>query len=184
MSLYFNIYLNLFLFPGTKLKISNPDENGHGEVCLKGRNIFMGYNNDPEKTLETFDEDGWLKTGDLGYVDENGYLFLTGRIKELVITAGGENIPPVHVENLVKAECSAISNALLIGDKKKYLTILIALKTEVDNDGNPLDELTMESVKFMENLGLNYKNLSEVLNGPDETVTKAIEDAIGRANKK
>ncbi|KAL7012670.1 hypothetical protein ACKWTF_014975 [Chironomus riparius] len=169
--------------PGTKLKISNPDENGHGEVCLKGRNIFMGYNNDPEKTLETFDEDGWLKTGDLGYTDENGYLYLTGRIKELVITAGGENIPPVHVENLVKAECPAISNALLVGDKRKFLTMLIALKTEVDSDGNPLDDLMMDSVKFMESLGLNYRKLSDILDGADRTVTKAIEDAITRANK-
>ncbi|XP_070495383.1 very long-chain-fatty-acid--CoA ligase bubblegum-like [Chironomus tepperi] len=169
--------------PGTQLKISNPDENGQGEVCLKGRNIFMGYNNDPQKTLETFDDDGWLKTGDLGYTDDNGYLYLTGRIKELVITAGGENIPPVHIENLVKAECPAISNAMLIGDKRKYLTILITLKQEVDKDGNLLDDLTVESVKFMENLGLNYKKLSEVLDGPDETVTKAINDAIASANK-
>ena len=144
----------------------------------------MGYNNDLEKTLETFDDDGWLKTGDLGYIDENGYLYLTGRIKELVITAGGENIPPVHVENLVKAECPAISNALLVGDKRKYLTMLIALKTEVDKDGNPLDDLMMDAVKFMESLGLNYRKLSEVLDGPDKTVTKAIEDAIARANKK
>ncbi|CAG9810747.1 unnamed protein product [Chironomus riparius] len=169
--------------PGTKLKISNPDENGHGEVCLKGRNIYMGYNNDPEKTLETFDEDGWLKTGDLGYTDENGYLYLTGRIKELVITAGGENIPPVHVENLVKAECPAISNELLVGDKRKFLTMLIALKTEVDSDGNPLDDLMMDSVKFMESLGLNYRKLSDILDGADQTVTKAIKDAITRANK-
>lgn len=144
----------------------------------------MGYNNDLVKTLETFDDDGWLRTGDLGYVDENNFLYITGRIKELVITAGGENIPPVHVESLVKAECSAISNAFLVGDKRKYLTMLITLKTEMDVDGNPIDELASDSVKFMEGLGLNYRKLSEVLDAEDEIVTKAINEAISRANKK
>lgn len=168
---------------GTEVKISNPDENGSGEIYVKGRNVFMGYYGDQEKTIEAFDEDGWFRTGDVGYLDENNFLFITGRMKEIVITAGGENIPPIHVENLVKSECSAISTAFLIGDRRKYLTMLIALKTEIDMDGNQLDDLAVESLKFMESLGLTYKKLSEVLNGPDATVTAAINEAIRRANK-
>jgi long-chain-fatty-acid--CoA ligase ACSBG len=96
----------------------------------------------------------------------------------------GENIPPVHIEDLVKSECSAISNAFLVGDNRKFLTILIALKTEMDKDGAPTDDLAIESLKLMENLGLKYTKLSEVLAEPDPKVSEAIQDAILRANKR
>lgn len=67
--------------PGCKTKLQNPDEEGNGEICFWGRHIFMGYLNMPEKTEESLDADGWLHSGDLGKHDENGFLFITGRIK-------------------------------------------------------------------------------------------------------
>ena len=89
----------------------------------------MGYLNNEEKTAETFDADGWLRTGDIGKIDSDGFLFITGRIKELVITAGGENIAPVPIEDRIKLELNKIvSNCILVGDKRKYLVILICLK--------------------------------------------------------
>lgn len=170
--------------PGMKTKIINLDENGHGEICLQGRHIFMGYLGDKEKTIEAIDDEGWLRSGDIGYTDKDGYLFLTGRIKELIITAGGENIPPVLIENLVKSECSALSNTFLVGDKRKFLTMLVTLKTEMNSEGAPCDDLTVETMKWLEGLGLSYTKLSEILAaGPDAIVIQAIQDAINRANK-
>lgn len=115
-------------------KVINKDLEGSGELCLYGRHLFMGYLNDEQKTKDTYGEDGWLHTGDIAKIDADGYIFITGRLKELVITAGGENIAPVPIEDKIKQELSkCVSNCILIGDKKKYLVVLICLKVIFDN---------------------------------------------------
>ncbi|XP_036342947.1 long-chain-fatty-acid--CoA ligase heimdall-like [Rhagoletis pomonella] len=197
---YGNLYSCGKALDGVEIKIYKPNEDGHGEVCLRSRSTMMGYLNELEKTLEILTEDGWLLTGDLGYLDSVGNLTITGRIKELVITAGGENIPPVHVENLVKAELPCVSNALLVGDQRKYLSILLTLKTDMDSTtGMPLDILHPDAIAWLQELGFNYTRLSEVLNipadlseyddttllvQPDAKIVAAIEEALKRANQR
>jgi len=119
--------------------VFNPTEEEQGEVCFRGRHIMMGYMANmkygkahieemKKKNSETIDEDGWLHSGDKGTQGENGMFRITGRYKELIITAGGENIAPVPIEDDIKKNCPAISNIMMVGDKMKYNTVLITLK--------------------------------------------------------
>lgn len=88
------------VFPLVEMKIANPDANGIGEILVKGPNITSGYWNDEEHTKELFDEDGYLRTGDLGYLDKDNYLYLKGRAKNLIITEGGKNVYPEEIEDM------------------------------------------------------------------------------------
>jgi len=85
--------------PGVDMKILNPDERGIGEVIVKGSMVMLGYYNMPEETAATFTPDGYLKTGDLGYMDSENYLYLTGRAKNMIVTEGGKNVYPEEIEN-------------------------------------------------------------------------------------
>ena len=108
------------------------DKPGEGEICYRGRHIMMGYMKDPVKTDEAIDKDGWLHSGDVGIVDKDGLLHITGRIKELIITAGGENIAPVPIEDKFKELCPAVSNIMMVGDKRKYNVCVLTVKTVMD----------------------------------------------------
>ncbi|XP_061635857.1 long-chain-fatty-acid--CoA ligase ACSBG2 isoform X2 [Phyllopteryx taeniolatus] len=170
--------------PGCKTKLHNPDNDGNGEICFWGRHVFMGYLNMADKTGEALDSEGWLHSGDLGKRDRKGFLFITGRIKELIITAGGENIPPVPTEDAVKEALPLISNAMLIGDKRKFLSMLLTVKCQVDDDGAPLDELTPDAVELCKKLGSKATRVSELAGGHDRAVNAAIQEVINRVNEK
>lgn len=100
-----------------------------GEIQTMGANNFQGYWRNNEKTAETFTDDGWLRTGDVGRLDDDGYLTITGRIKDIIITAGGKNITPAEIESRLKFS-HYISDAVVIGDQRKYLTCLIMIDQE------------------------------------------------------
>jgi len=100
-----------------------------GEILVRGPNVFMGYLNQPEKTAETIDPDGWLHTGDVGVMDEDGYFRITDRMKDIIITAGGKNITPSELENELKFS-PYVTDAVVIGDKLPYLTVIIMIDQE------------------------------------------------------
>ena len=102
--------------------------SAEGELLIRGENVFMGYLNQPEKTAETI-IDGWLHTGDVGTVDEDGYFKITDRMKDIIITAGGKNVTPSEIENQLKFS-PYITDAVVIGDKRPYLTTLVMIDQE------------------------------------------------------
>lgn len=170
--------------PGYYTKLHNSDKEGNGEVCMGGRHIAMGYLLMEEKTHEAIDNEGWLHSGDIGKLDSDNFLFITGRLKELIITAGGENIAPVLIEDTLKGELPCISNCMLIGDKRKFLSILLTLKTNMNLDtGEALDTLTPGCIEWCRNVGSRANTIQEVLAGPDVNVMRAIQEGIDRANK-
>ncbi len=106
--------------PHTEVRVS-PE----GEILLRGPHVFMGYLNQPEKTAEALRE-GWLHTGDVGFIDNEGYLRITDRMKDIIITAGGKNITPSEIENQLKFS-PYISDAVVVGDRRKFLTCLVMI---------------------------------------------------------
>jgi long-chain acyl-CoA synthetase len=100
-----------------------------GEILVRGANVFMGYLNQPEKTKETIDADGWLHTGDVGAVDGDGFFRIVDRMKDIIITAGGKNITPSELENELKFS-PYVTDAVVIGDRKPYLTVIVMIDQE------------------------------------------------------
>ena len=133
--------------PGTELKILDD-----GEICVRGEQNINSYYKNEQATEELLKPDGdggyWLHTGDVGYVDEDGYLFITDRKKDIIITAGGKNVAPQNIENLMKTS-PYISQAMVYGDRKPYLTMLVTLDE---------DEIT----KFARDRKILYKDLSDL----------------------
>jgi len=111
--------------PGLQMRIAE----GSNEILLRGPNVILGYLNLPEKTAETIDADGWLHTGDVGHVDDDGYFYITDRMKDIIITAGGKNITPSELENELKFS-PYITDAVVVGDKRPYLVVLVMIDQE------------------------------------------------------
>jgi long-subunit acyl-CoA synthetase (AMP-forming) len=112
--------------PGAEIKLAED-----GEVLIRGRIIMYGYRNQPEKTAETIDDEGWLATGDIGEFDEDGYLKIVDRKKELIINAAGKNMSPANIEAKVKSGSPLIGQAIAIGDARPYNVALITLDPDV-----------------------------------------------------
>lgn len=110
--------------PGSSIRISD-----EGELQVKGLNVFRGYHNLPEKTAEAFTADGWLRTGDLAEIDDAGRIIITGRIKDIIITAGGKNVSPIPLEEEI-AKCPIVEHCVVVGDQRPFIGALVTLDPE------------------------------------------------------
>lgn len=137
--------------PGTQVRIFNPNEEGVGEICVRGRHIFMGYLNDPNATQQCFDSEGFYHTGDSGFIDpKTGNIALSGRIKELIITSGGENVAPIPIELSIKDNCPIVSNCVVVGDGQRYLSVLLTLRVQISRlTGKVSNELAPDVILFL-----------------------------------
>jgi long-chain acyl-CoA synthetase len=146
--------------PGVEVTVAED-----GEVLVRGGNVVPGYYKDPEKTAETFDQDGWLHTGDIGVFDDEGWLRIVDRKKELIITAGGKNISPANIEALLK-EHPLVGQAAAIGDRRPYVSALIVLDGEV-------------APGWAQKNGIPFTDLASFAQEPrvHEEIARAVEDA-------
>jgi long-chain acyl-CoA synthetase len=148
--------------PETEVKVS-PE----GELLVRSPSVFMGYLNQPEKTAETL-RDGWLHTGDVGRIDNEGYFYITDRMKDIIITAGGKNITPSEIENQLKFS-PYITDAVVIGDRRAYLTALIMI-----------DHENVE--KFAQDASVPFSNYMSLCRRPE--IQELIESEIKKVNAK
>jgi len=148
-------------FPGCEVRIAED-----GEILVKGPNVFQGYYKNEVATRETI-VDGWLHTGDLGSIDEDGFIRITGRKKDIIITAGGKNITPANLENEIKQH-PLVSQCVVVGDRRPYLVALVTLDPE-------------EAVAYAKERGLP-EDLSQLAANPE--VRAAIEEHLAKVNEK
>ena len=123
--------------PGCRTRIADPDPGtGHGEILSTGRNSFMGYLEDEEQTRRAvveLDGEMWVRTGDLGSIDQDGFVSIEGRIKDIIVTSGGKNIAPAPIEELLVQELGAVvSQAVVVGDRRPHLAVLLTLRPTTD----------------------------------------------------
>lgn len=133
--------------PGCSARISED-----GELQLKGANVFRGYHNLPDKTAEVFTEDGWFRTGDLGSIDDEGRITITGRKKDIIITAGGKNVSPIPMEHTMM-DCPIVEHAVVVGDGRPFIAALVTLDPEgltswLPAQGLPADLPLAEAAKL------------------------------------
>ncbi|MBV8070078.1 MAG: long-chain fatty acid--CoA ligase [Acidobacteriaceae bacterium] len=150
------------LLPGVEARLSED-----GELQVRTPCIFMGYFKDPEATRSVLSEDGWFSTGDLADVDEDGYWYITGRKKELIVSSNGKKIYPARIENLFKLE-PVVNQVVLIGDKKPYVTAILTLN--------------MNNVQSLAGAEPNNGHSGAALVN-SESVAKAVRDAVSRVNQ-
>lgn len=149
--------------PGVDIKIADD-----GEILIKGDNVFKGYWKMPEETKESFTPDGYFMSGDIGVFDDAGFLMITDRKKDLIITSGGKNVAPQKIENLIKSD-PLFTQAIVIGDKRKYLTALVNISQE-------------QAEHIAREKGISFTSFNDLLE--NEQFQKVVEEHIEKCNQK
>ncbi len=150
------------VLPGTEEKIADD-----GEILIRGPGVMTGYYKNPEETREALDDEGWFHSGDIGEFDEEGFLRITDRKKDIIVTAGGKNIAPQYIENLMKTS-PYVSQCFVYGDKRKYLTALITLDYE-------------QVKEYADSHGIQYEKLEDLAKDPQ--IDQLIKEEIMGRNK-
>ena len=171
---------------GSGLRIADPNEKGDGEIQFNGRHVMAGYYRNSEATAETMTEDGWLKSGDLGRIDADGYVYVTGRIKEIYVSSAGKNIAPLVIEETMKS-IPMVSQCMLIGDNRKFCSALFTLDVgAILRDVHGLDGATEvpkdpdEQLAKLAELGHDLSEYTAV--GSD--AHRQLEEAVAGLNQK
>ncbi|HKI06745.1 MAG TPA: long-chain fatty acid--CoA ligase [Thermoanaerobaculia bacterium] len=152
---------------GKALKGVEIEIAGDGEILIRGRNIMRGYYNLPEATAEALDEGRWLHTGDIGHLDADGYLAITDRKKDILVTAGGKNIAPQNIENQLKVISPYVSQVVMLGDRRPFCVALVAINEETVG-------------KWAKENGLEYRDYADLASRPE--VRKLIQAGIDDVN--
>jgi long-chain acyl-CoA synthetase len=149
---------------GTEISLADD-----GELLVRGPLVMKGYRNDPEKTAEAIDSEGWMHTGDIATIDEDGYVRIVDRKKELIINAAGKNMSPQNIEGAIKVACPLIMSAVAIGDDRPYVTALLTLDPDA-------------CAAYATKAGL--ADGSPAVLAQDETVRALIQSGVDQANEK
>ncbi|NLC69218.1 MAG: long-chain fatty acid--CoA ligase, partial [Clostridiaceae bacterium] len=131
---------------GEQVKVKNPDENGEGEICVKGPNVMLGYYKNPEATAEAFDEEGYFKTGDYGKLDKDGWLYITGRLKNVIILSNGKNVYPEEIENEI-SRIYGVSEVVVYAGESKAQKDKEVIVAEIFPDFEALKSRGIEDIK-------------------------------------
>ncbi len=154
--------------PGSSIRISD-----EGELQVKGPNVFRGYHNLPEKTAEAFTADGWLRTGDLAEIDDEGHIVITGRIKDIIITAGGKNVSPIPLEEEI-AKCPIVEHCVVVGDQRPFIGALVTLDPESLAIWLPAHGLSTETpVDRLATNAAAREEIQQYVNKANATVSRA-----------
>jgi long-chain acyl-CoA synthetase len=148
--------------PGLEVRIAQD-----GEILLRGRSVMKGYYNLPQDTAEALEPDGWFHTGDVGQVDKDGFLTITDRKKDILVTAGGKNIAPQNIEGQLKASCPYVSQVVMLGDRRPFCVALITLNEETTG-------------KWAREHGIAYKDYADLASRPE--VRQLIRDGVEAVN--
>ena len=150
--------------PGLEVRIAED-----GEILLRGRSVMKGYYNLPQDTAEALEPDGWFHTGDVGQLDTDGFLTITDRKKDILVTAGGKNIAPQNIEGQLKASCPYVSQVVMLGDRRPFCVALITLNEETTG-------------KWAREHGIAYKDYADLASRPEvkQLIREGVEAVNGR----
>ncbi|XP_073910532.1 long-chain-fatty-acid--CoA ligase ACSBG2-like [Castor canadensis] len=170
--------------PNTHTKVEEENEDSIGNIYIWGRNIFMGYLSDHEDTRKMIDNQGWMHTGDLGFLDTDNFLYIMGSLKDMITLSSGEVINPTPIEERVKMHIPLVHYAVVVGQDSPYLCALLTMKCQVNwETGEPRGVLTSEAVAFCRSINSQSTWLTDVLNNQDPIINEFIEEGMKAVNE-